>query len=81
MSQNIVLCGMGSISILSNIVYAGLRAQGKDLPAHRTLSFIGGFPHTIVTYFAVEEGSQEAYGIDVPRKNNVGININIEKSN
>jgi hypothetical protein len=81
MSQNIVYVGMGSISILSNIVYAGLRAQGKNLPTHRTLSFIGGFPHTIVSYFAVEEGSQVAYGVDVPCKNNVGININIEKTN
>ncbi len=67
-TTQIVYMGMGAISILSNIAYAGLRAQNKTLPVHRTLSFIGGFPHTIVTYFAVDEGSEVAYGVDMPKK-------------
>jgi hypothetical protein len=45
-----------------------MRAQNNPSVGWRILAFIFGFPGTIVTFFAVAEGSDRAYGIDVPRK-------------
>lgn len=61
--------GVGSIWTLCNITYAMMRAQNKQ-GLGRKAAFICGFPHTAVTYFAVDEGSESAYGVDVPRKSN-----------
>ncbi len=45
------------ISVLSNIAYAGMRAQNSESRFGRAVAFVLGFPATLVTYFAVEEGS------------------------
>jgi hypothetical protein len=45
-----------------------MRAQNNRSVLWRTLAFILGLPGTIVTFFAVPEGSDRAYGVDLPRK-------------
>lgn len=62
--------GLGFIllSIMANFAYAGMRAQGSKSEAGRTFAFIAGFPGTFVSYLVVEEGSERAYGVDLPRK-------------
>jgi len=62
--------GVGLFSmfiILANLAYAGMRAQDlKETQYWRLLAMIGGFPGTIVSWFAVEEGSGNMYGIKLP---------------
>jgi hypothetical protein len=68
--------GIGSVLVgsclntvwsLSNIAYAGMRAQGKPETKHqRQGAFIAGLPFTALTYVCVDEGSNRAYGIDLP---------------
>jgi hypothetical protein len=53
---------------IGNVSFAGMRAQNNRSVLWRTLAFIFGLPGTIVTFFAVPEGSDRAYGIDLPRK-------------
>lgn len=56
--------GMGSLSLLCNISYAGMRAQDRpETVIPRAITFIGGLPFTLVTYFAVDKGSNKTYGI------------------
>jgi hypothetical protein len=59
--------GISGLWILANISFAGMRAQNYRSVLWRTLAFIFGLPGTIVTLFAVAEGSDRAYGIDLPR--------------
>lgn len=60
--------GVSGIWILANISYAGMRAQSNPHSFWRVVSFICGFPGTLISFFAVEEGSERAYGIDIPKK-------------
>jgi hypothetical protein len=60
--------GISGLWVLANISYAGMRAQNQPSALWRILAFIFGLPGTIVTFFAVHEGSDRAYGIDLPRK-------------
>lgn len=60
--------GLSMINVLSNIAYAGMRAQGSKDSLARFFTFWVGFPGTLVSYFLVDEGSERAYGIDLPRK-------------
>lgn len=60
--------GISGIWVLANISYAGMRAQNNSSEFWRILAFIFGLPGTIVTFFAVKEGSDRAYGVDLPRK-------------
>jgi hypothetical protein len=60
--------GVSAIWVLANISYAGMRAHNHPSAGWRVLSFLFGFPGTLVTWFAVREGSERAYGIDVPKK-------------
>jgi hypothetical protein len=55
-------------SVLGNLAYAGMRAQGSDNKLARALAFVAGFPGTVITYFVVDEGSERAYGVDLPRR-------------
>lgn len=59
--------GYSMFNIMANLSYAGMRAQGSDNKLGRVLSFIFGFPGTLLTYFIVDEGSERAYGVDLPR--------------
>lgn len=67
--QPVLIIGMGSISLLGNISYAGMKAQNKpENNKLRVLAFLCGFPHTIITYFVVKKGSERAYGVEIPKK-------------
>jgi hypothetical protein len=73
--QSVQHTGVSAIWVLANISYAGMRAQnspssGWNNPTSgwRVVSFIVGFPGTLLTYFVVAEGSERAYGIDIPKK-------------
>ena len=46
--------GVGMISVLANIAYAGMRAQGSQNTFGRFASFVIGFPGTLFTYFFVD---------------------------
>ena len=59
--------GISGLWVLANISYAGMRAQNHSSVLWRTLAFIFGLPGTIITFFAVDEGSDRAYGINLPR--------------
>ena len=60
--------GISGLWVLANVSFAGMRAQNNPSVLWRTLALILGLPGTIVTFFAVAEGSDRAYGIDLPRK-------------
>ena len=60
--------GISGLWVLANISYAGMRAQNNPNRLWRILAFIFGLPGTIITFFAVGEGSDRAYGIDLPRR-------------
>lgn len=51
---------------LANVSYAGMRAQNHPSAGWRAVAFIFGLPGTIISYFAVREGSHRAYGIALP---------------
>lgn len=59
--------GVSALWILANISYAGMKAQGHPGFGWRCLSFIFGFPGTLISLFVVREGGERAYGIDLPR--------------
>jgi hypothetical protein len=60
--------GISGLWVLANISYAGMRAQGSSSGGWRVLAFIFGLPGTIISFFTVTEGSDRAYGVDLPRK-------------
>jgi len=60
--------GVSGIWMLANISYAGMRAQNNPSSGWRVVAFIFGFPGTLITFFAVHEGEERAYGIDIPKK-------------
>src|SRR5437773_1177114 len=68
-ATRVVAATGGSIWMLSNFSYAGMRAQDLDENGKwRVASFVCGFPGTLCSFMCVKEGSQRAYGVDVPRK-------------
>lgn len=60
--------GVSALWILANVSYAGMRAQNNPSKGWRIIAFLLGLPGTLITYFAVREGSERAYGIDTPLK-------------
>ena len=70
--QTVQNTGVSAIWILANISYAGMRAQNSPSSVWRVVSFIFGFPGTLISYFAVPEGKERAYGIDIPKKSQNG---------
>jgi hypothetical protein len=60
--------GISGVWPLANVSFAGMRARDNGSVFSRTLAFIFGLPGTTVTFFAGAEGSERAYGIDLPRK-------------
>jgi hypothetical protein len=60
--------GVSGLWISANVSFAGMRAQNNPSVLWRTLAFIFGIPGTIVTFFVVDEGSDRAHGIDLPRR-------------
>jgi hypothetical protein len=60
--------GVSAIWILANLSYAGMRAQNSSSSGWRTVSFLFGFPGTLLSYLVVVEGSERAYGVDIPSR-------------
>ena len=60
--------GVSGLWVLSNISFAGMRAQNSPSKGWRIVAFIFGFPGTLITFFAVKEGTERAYGIDIPKR-------------
>ncbi|AYV75383.1 MAG: hypothetical protein Terrestrivirus1_257 [Terrestrivirus sp.] len=58
--------GFGMLNVGGNVAYAGMRAQDSKDGFARCLSFCCGMPTTFLTYFLVQEGSNEAYGVHLP---------------
>jgi hypothetical protein len=67
-NNNLTSTGIGMINVMANISYAGMRAQNSQNHMGRALAFIAGFPGTVLTYFLVDEGSEQAYGVEIPKK-------------
>jgi hypothetical protein len=63
---HLVRGGVSGIWVLCNVSYAGMRAQGSPSSGWRALAFFFGFPGTLVSFFAVAEGSNRAYGVFLP---------------
>lgn len=58
--------GVSGLWVLTNISYAGMRAQNNRDSFWRTVAFIFGLPGTLLTFVFVDEGSDRAYGISLP---------------
>lgn len=67
-TQTTISTGVSAIWMLANISYAGMRAQNSSSAGWRIVAFILGFPGTLVSFLAVGEGSERAYGVDIPRR-------------
>ena len=62
--------GVSAVWVLANICYAGMRAQGHPSRVWRVLAFVFGFPGSLVSWLVVKEGSNRAYGINLPPRQN-----------
>lgn len=60
--------GVSAIWIFANLSFAGMRAQAKGTTFWKVVTFIFGFPATLLTLLVVTQGGERAYGIDLPRK-------------
>ena len=60
--------GTSAVWVFANFSFTGMRAQAKGTTFWKVVTFIFGFPGTLLTLFVVDKGSQRAYGIDMPRK-------------
>ncbi len=60
--------GVSAIWIFANLSFTGMRAQNGGRTFWKVLSFIFGFPGTLLTLLVVPSGGERAYGIDMPRK-------------
>lgn len=63
----VIQTGPSAIWILANISYAGMRAQGSRSRGWRIVAFVFGFPGTLLSLLLIRNGSEHAYGIDLPR--------------
>lgn len=59
--------GVSALWILANFSYAGMRAQNSRSAGWRIIAFVFGFPGTLISLVLIGEGSERAYGVDVPR--------------
>ena len=66
--RTVVERGGSGFWVLCNFSYAGMRAQNSPSEGWRIAAFIFGFPGTLVSYFSVVEGSNRAYGVQLPRQ-------------
>lgn len=56
--------------LVANVSFAGMRAQGHPSRGWRVVSFLGGFPGTLISLLVIREGSGSAYGIKLPVNGN-----------
>lgn len=60
--------GASAVWIFANLSFAGMRAQNSSSTGWRIVAFIFGFPGTLLSLLVVREGSERAYGIQMPRR-------------
>jgi hypothetical protein len=60
--------GGSAVWIFANLSFAGMRARASDSNGWLIVSFIFGFPCTLLSLLVVEKGGERAYGIDMPRR-------------
>jgi hypothetical protein len=60
--------GASAIWTFANLSFTGMRAQATGTTFWKVVTFIFGFPGTLLTLLIVARGSERAYGIDMPRK-------------
>ena len=60
--------GASGIWVLANFCYGGMRVQNHPSVGWRMVSFIVGFPGTFITWLVTDEGSERAYGVELPKK-------------
>ena len=60
--------GACAIWIFANLSFTAMRAQDRGNAFWKILTFILGFPATLLTLLVVRKGSERAYGIDLPRR-------------
>jgi hypothetical protein len=60
--------GASAVWIFANLSFTGMRAQDRGGTFWKVVSFIFGFPATLLTLMVVQKGSERAYGIDMPRR-------------
>ena len=60
--------GASAIWIFANLSFTGMRAQAQGSTVWKVITFLFGFPRTLLTLLVVPSGSERAYGIDLPRK-------------
>ena len=54
--------------VFANLSFTGMPDQVTGTTFWKVVTFIFGFPGTLLTLFVVARGSERAYGIDMPRK-------------
>lgn len=64
--SSVARTGVSGIWMLANISYAGMRAQNSVSTGWRIIAFVFGFPGTLISFIAIREGGERAYGIDIP---------------
>ena len=60
--------GVSAVWIFANLSFTGMRAQAKGTTFWKVVTFIFGFPGTLLTLLVVTKGGERAYGVDMPRK-------------
>lgn len=66
--QTLTNTGISALWILANLSYAGMRAQGKKKSFWKIISFLIGLPGTFFSFFLIVDGSETAFGVELPRK-------------
>lgn len=60
--------GASAIRIFANLSFTRIWAQNHPSTFRKVVSFIFGFPATLLTLVVVDRGSERAYGADMPRR-------------
>jgi hypothetical protein len=63
--------GASAVWIFANLSFTGMRAQATGNIFWKIVTFIFGFPGTLLTLLVVSRGSERAYGVDMPRKQRI----------
>ena len=70
--QRLAMRGLAVVAagiwIVANLSYTGMRAQNRPDASWRPVSFVLGFPGTVISFLMVREGGERAYGVDLPSR-------------
>ena len=60
--------GIDAVWVFANLSFTAMQAQDKGSMFWKVVTFIFGFPGTLLTLLIVNKGSERAYGMDLPRR-------------